>query len=263
MKKQKQIKPSRLLDHFIFQKMKNYEEPTRAGTPRGDPIGYSMRKYWAAALCLKTIPLKEMAELVKVSHGLLRKWRTEDSFKKLVDELSTEYVTEVINHIVKRGIKQAELADEYFSRSVKEISKTPPPELTWNEFEDLKFYSEELMGKIMFVSIKHYESLLKEVETHFTLDGPSLQKEELSVYFQVETFWEIIRHYPFRKRDLSKHFDLFDADNVGKNLFYDAILIRIDQEWSEDGELSEETLKRTIYTLHEMAKKFTPVDMDI
>jgi len=260
MKEQKQIKLPRLIDNFIYRKIDEYEVPTRAGTPRGEPIGYSAKKYYAAVLCLKTVPVKEMAKMTKVSYGLLRKWRTEDDFKKLVEELSVEFTAEVINHLVARGIKQAELADEYVSRSVEEISKTPPPELTWNEFEDLKFYSEKLMATIIFVSMKHFGPLRKEVEKHYSPEGPELPKAKRAIYFQVQSFWDIIRHYPFKKDHRKKHSDIPET-KAGLN--YKASLIQIAHEWRNDKALSEDTLKLTIFTLHDMAGKFTPMDMDI
>jgi len=80
-----------LVEIFI----KNYPEPTRAGTRKGEPIGFSRKKRRAALLMILYNPpsglgLNEIAKIAGVSPGVLRKWRTEAAFKKAESEVCNE-----------------------------------------------------------------------------------------------------------------------------------------------------------------------------
>jgi hypothetical protein len=91
-----QIKKN-LLDFFhkwADPQLEKYEEPERVGVPRGEPVGFSAKKFHAAlAQVLKpAFTLAEIADLVGVSAGQVRVWRTEEPFKKLADELQAEFL---------------------------------------------------------------------------------------------------------------------------------------------------------------------------
>jgi BarA-like signal transduction histidine kinase len=43
--------------------------------------------------------------------------------------------------------------------------------------------------------------------------------------------------------------------------FYKVILTQLAREWERNRAISEDTLKKNIYMLHYLAKKFTPVDI--
>lgn len=69
----------------------NYLEPTRAGTRKGESIGFSLKKRRAALLMILFNPssglgLKEIAKIAGVSPGVLRMWHTETAFKKVESE---------------------------------------------------------------------------------------------------------------------------------------------------------------------------------
>jgi hypothetical protein len=81
-----------LLTRFIGEKLAQHVEPTRLGTPRGVQIGFSRKKMAVALFALTTADLKETAREVRVSYGLVRKWRTESAFKALVEHLEDEFV---------------------------------------------------------------------------------------------------------------------------------------------------------------------------
>ncbi len=74
--------PLGVLGGFITQKLREYVEPERAGTPKGEPIGLSKRKFHAALLSLTSVGLHQVAKEVGVSYGVLRIWRTEEIFLK-------------------------------------------------------------------------------------------------------------------------------------------------------------------------------------
>lgn len=93
----------RLLPKFIDEKLTNYIEPTKEGTPRGEPVGFSKAKYRATleALREKVLPetddLSTQAKRLRVAYGVLRKWRSEPQFKQLVAQHEKEFIQELTN----------------------------------------------------------------------------------------------------------------------------------------------------------------------
>jgi hypothetical protein len=81
-----------LLTRFIREKLAQHVEPTRLGTPRGAPIGFSRKKMTAALFALTRADVKQTANEARVSYGLVRKWRTEAAFKVLVGRLEDDFV---------------------------------------------------------------------------------------------------------------------------------------------------------------------------
>jgi hypothetical protein len=87
--------PLGVLGQFIEDRLRHYVEPERAGTPKGEPIGFSRKKFHAALLALTNVDLRKQAKHIKVSYGLLRKWRTEDAFFEQVMKLEDDFVKDV------------------------------------------------------------------------------------------------------------------------------------------------------------------------
>jgi len=84
------------------RKLKNYEEPTRLGTAKGDPIGLSRKKYYTASMMVlypNALKLKEIARICKVSLGVLRVWRTEEVFKRAVYEAIEELGNKIVKYV--------------------------------------------------------------------------------------------------------------------------------------------------------------------
>jgi hypothetical protein len=80
------------LEKFINEKLNNYVEPQRKGTPRGEPIGFSKQKYQATLLLMADMKQQDIAELIGVSYGLLRRWRTEKKFLEMTKKHCNEYL---------------------------------------------------------------------------------------------------------------------------------------------------------------------------
>jgi len=80
------------LQKFINEKLNSYVEPQRKGTPRGEPIGFSKQKYKATLLLMTNMKQKEIAELIGVSYGFLRRWRTEKKFLEMTKKHCNEYL---------------------------------------------------------------------------------------------------------------------------------------------------------------------------
>jgi hypothetical protein len=104
-----------LLSRFLREKEKNYHEPTRRGTPRGEAIGLSLKKYRATLSCLTSNDLIAISKELGVSYGLLRKWRTEPGFKKQIEELIQEFAPLFIGCLVKKWAAR----DEGFAKYIK------------------------------------------------------------------------------------------------------------------------------------------------
>ena len=87
--------------------LENYIEPTRKGTPKGDTIGFPKKKYHASLLMVlypNSLRVKEIADLVGVSHDVLRSWRTEKQFKEAISEAHKSLgniIAEEINSILR------------------------------------------------------------------------------------------------------------------------------------------------------------------
>jgi len=245
------------LNAFFYQKINTYTEPIRRGTPRGEPIGFSHQKYNAALFCLKKWKLKDLANVVGVSHGLLRKWRTEDRYWDLTDKLQSEYTDLLIKHLEARAQRQKELADEYFKKSIKEIARTPPPELGWNEFRDLKQYSQSLILLIAGKVGKYTESLWKKIGPR--PDGYNYPERilDFSVANQCHHFFEILGGYPLKsKRELGEYLSSIKSEawKESDHAFLVGSL--------ELGLISEEERKRLICAAHNLMGKFSEVDMN-
>lgn len=113
----KKGKPVRsLLGDFMDRNLDNYIEPTRKGLQKGEPIGFSYRKYHAALCFLYDYKSKEitgpgpkglrgMGEVIGVSYGLLRKWRTEEPFIKEIKRAEAEFSIIFCQYICELGLE--------------------------------------------------------------------------------------------------------------------------------------------------------------
>lgn len=120
-----------ILTSFMDDKIKNYIEPTREGTPRGEQIGFSRAKYKAAVLCLTNSPIKKIAEVCDVSYGLLRKWRTEEGFIEQINQLADEFAN-------------------LFYKEIKSISlsKEPDKPISPKSFRDVESWGDYILKSI-------------------------------------------------------------------------------------------------------------------
>jgi hypothetical protein len=254
-KKREKQRPA-LLDAFIIDRIKNYDEPQRAGTPKGEPIGFSRKKYNAALLDLYNLKQKVVAEGAGVSHGLLRKWRTEGAFLDLADDLKHEYVDYVIQHLKKRAKKHVELRDEYFALSPLEMINTPPPQLSMNEFQNLPQYDIILVPWIL--------NKLFEIASNFDKEAvfSKYSAQDRAYGHQCMDFLNLLSHYPFKEKNKETEASQEKTIEAHKSYQHKVSLELLKRDLETTGNPSEETLKATIYSLHYSSGSFTPVDMD-
>ena len=132
-----------LLNKFIHGKLNKYIEPKRKGTPKGEPIGFSNKKYKATLLLLQKANQSDVARLLNISHGLLRKWNTEREFKRIFQDNCLEFAEYVVAYLKKSTDERDKSIAEIMKGSIKNlIQYTPPhgPDEILDLFKDYKFY---------------------------------------------------------------------------------------------------------------------------
>ena len=123
-----------------------YVEPSRQGTPKGDPIGFGKQKYLASLLKLTASKDKEIAKNVGVSFGVMRNWSSEEEFKKLVethvDNCSSSLSIWIEQfYSVSQELHNQEIIGQFPSVFGKYREATKPDKLTEALIEDKVFDS--------------------------------------------------------------------------------------------------------------------------
>ena len=101
---------------YIARMEFDYEEPQREGTPRGEKIGFTTKKYLASLLVgLTNFKLKKLADDLNrkygLSYGLLKKWRTEAYFKGACEGHASDFADFLFDKFVV-----PEAGGEWFER---------------------------------------------------------------------------------------------------------------------------------------------------
>ena len=135
-----------LLEDFCLKKTRSYVEPRREGTPKGSPIGLSKQKYLATLAFLydpKPKGMKKIAQALKVSYGVLRKWSTEEQFRKQVWQNYAEFSEVFWDYFSSRFDKRNAELREYLKQSPAQIASEKAPELlTQTDLEPVADFSE-------------------------------------------------------------------------------------------------------------------------
>jgi hypothetical protein len=159
----KPLKPApeyALLRKFIDDKTRSYKEPQRTGTPRGEPIGFPRTKYLASLYLLTSLSLKEISEGLKISYGVLRKWRTEKGFKDLIAKNTAEFALSWMEHLRYRARENRALWESFLKRPHHEIAENEPHLLGYEEYVDAGSYSPAvnyLIGNLLLDKISSTE----------------------------------------------------------------------------------------------------------
>lgn len=180
-------KAKTLLFEFIEEKYKKYSEPTREGTPRGETIGFSRKKYFATLLMMYNLKLKDIAKEAEVSYGLIRKWTTEKAFKDMVFDHYTEFTTWIVGYIFKRTAVGYEATEDIKKKALNELANINPCKfLTQKHFEtdtaleklsDAGNYNKRLLFIIMAYLREYLEK-----------DLPKIADRELAILFTSELY---------------------------------------------------------------------------
>lgn len=134
-----------LLSRFMDDRLKNYVAPSRKGVPRGEPIGFSEAKHKGVLLSLTSIDLDKQAEMLGVSYGLLRKWRSENRFFGEVERYATEFAGIFYQRFVKAVEKDGSLMVQlmqghYEYEDLLQKIFASPSDWETNLFDDLEFW---------------------------------------------------------------------------------------------------------------------------
>lgn len=147
------------------ERIRDYEEPTRAGTKKGEPVGLSAKKFRAAillALYPKCLTVKEIAKLSGVSNDVLRVWRTEPEFQAAVFERQGKF-----------GIEIARLID-------LNISQQKQTFFSDDGFDGIKDYASFPIGVVLFFNSVVYVTVLgrivEKAKHDILLYGPFLME---------------------------------------------------------------------------------------
>ncbi|MGA2331301.1 MAG: hypothetical protein ABSG75_06025 [Syntrophales bacterium] len=86
-----------------------FSEPERAGTPKGEAIGFSRAKKKASLLTIlyPTLSLKEIAKEAGTTEGVLRVWRTQEEFKAASEKACRDFgdmLANTIDIIIRRQV---------------------------------------------------------------------------------------------------------------------------------------------------------------
>ena len=133
-----------LLQEFIIEKAKNYLEPQRKGTPKGDPIGFSKEKFLCSLYMLYNTPQKEIAQMLKISYGLVRKWNTEKAIKDTILIHCFEFADYLFKYLRDKTNSDLQQHKILMQKSLDEIVNYVRPHWDFNEFRDYKNYSPQL-----------------------------------------------------------------------------------------------------------------------
>jgi hypothetical protein len=186
-----------LLHQFIIEKYLSYEEPQRKGTPKGDPIGFSKKKYLASLLMLTNYKRKDIAkQYLGISYGLLRKWGTEYQFKETILQHCAEFIQSFIGYIFLRINTQHVGMERLMRKTLHEISKIDLShyrsqvqeefDASYNRLSDSKEYSNLLTSLLI-------ERLMEYTEKEL----PNVADKNLTLEFtnEIASIISIIRHY--------------------------------------------------------------------
>jgi hypothetical protein len=171
-----------LLSDFLREKCASYAEPMRSGTPRGEPVGFSAKKYAASLLALTTLDGKSTAKQLGVSHGVLRKWRTEPAFKNLVDKHCKEFADRLLRHVKERITADRKDTEDLLKLPLEELARSQVAgRRTYTEFSDGELYGDRLLNELWIVTARHLRSGNKRIK------GATVGDDE--VIFSSELLW--------------------------------------------------------------------------
>lgn len=158
-----------LLRKFIDERVRDYLEPQRRGTPKGEQIGLSREKFIASLYFLYNLKQKDIAKKVNISYGLLRKWRTEENFNGAIESHVSDFTVYALSHFLKTGKKTYLQEMQVFNLPLNEIGGYKiSAESILPEFVDCNLYSPSVKAK--FVAV------LKKLKTEAEKKAESLRK---------------------------------------------------------------------------------------
>jgi hypothetical protein len=115
--------PRGLLVTFVLTRIRNYTEPQRKGTPKGQKIGFSRKKYAASLYELTSMKRKVTAQTLNVPYLVLLQWRADPEWLALIEQHRQAFVDQFITHVEAletqgRGLTDEQVAEIYADASL-------------------------------------------------------------------------------------------------------------------------------------------------
>tara|TARA_B100001964_G_C14216260_1_gene592959 strand:+ start:195 stop:1007 length:813 start_codon:yes stop_codon:yes gene_type:complete len=130
-----------LLGKFIKDKSSEYIEPSRKGTPKGEPIGYSRVKYISSLVMLLSYKQESLAEHIGITYQMMRKWAGEDKFKNEVERNCKEFAQIFVKHLSKEiDFQNKALGERIATTKIKDMDKIHSI-IRLAEYDDYSFFS--------------------------------------------------------------------------------------------------------------------------
>lgn len=114
-----QIEPD-LFTAFVKKQVAEYKQPERKGVPKGERIGLSKKKYEVSLYMVTDLQHRDIKDRTGVSESLIRKWRTEDDFRKQLERNQKQFASYVINAILRFNDVNLGYLARYYDRPGKE-----------------------------------------------------------------------------------------------------------------------------------------------
>jgi hypothetical protein len=142
------------LQNFLRKTAQNYTPAKKKGTnfSKGEKLqGFLQPKFNACVACaLLNLPKREIAKDLEMSHDVLRRFCIEPEFKEKIKEIQKAFISTIMRHLKRRGLKQFELTQSYLVFHADQFgSSTPPPLLSHREFRDIKSYHKVVIVGVM------------------------------------------------------------------------------------------------------------------
>lgn len=132
------MKNRSLLDEYVTEKEGTYIEPERKGTAKGEEIGFSFVKYQSTLYALTSSSSKDIATHLGLSYGLLRVWRTEESYLRMIKGHVADFSFLFVNNIL-HTINKARIDDASYMIEAQHHEKL------YADWQDIWIYSDDLL----------------------------------------------------------------------------------------------------------------------
>lgn len=140
-----------LLKEYIQKTIKGYKAPAdKSQIPRGEKLPFTQEKYTASVyVALTRNSLKRVSELAKVPYETVRRWHTEEEFKKRFDEHLQGFRLVFRKYIKELEVGFSKEEQKFRKKTAEEMTVDALPTLDIKEMLDASTYSVSLESLII------------------------------------------------------------------------------------------------------------------
>ena len=147
-----------ILQKIIKDKLKEFKEPKREGTPKGEAIGFQRDKFTAALWCLTSLSKREIADRAECNYNSLLSWQSREDFKAVVAKNAEDVATIIVNKIQDTNVLE-------FTTMAKDSPGSPDPyflklmmqkddKALTKEYGKLSYYAPFMVNSILNIVIR-------------------------------------------------------------------------------------------------------------